>query len=329
MAWNEVTAGPLPDQVGHDAMTAMRQSHTVPEHGTVIAVKIPNDVSKFKHRTEFVYLPPAWYSADPPPRLPTVMMIGGQFNTPADWIRQGDAVSALDRFAAAHAGNAPVFVFVDTGGSFDNDTECVNGPRGHAADHLTREVVPYMSSQFGVSSDSANWGIVGFSMGGTCAVDLTVMHPELFSAFVDIAGDLRPASGTREQTITRLFGGDAAAFAAFDPVTVMNKHGQYSAVTGWFAVSTPPQVESDPMSLGVPRTHRDSRAELDAANTLCATGTTHGISCAVIATPGQHKWQFAQEVFTSALPWLAGQIGTPAVARSQLRGNVIPAPTAR
>ena len=44
-------------------------------------------------------------------------------------------------------------------------------------------------------------------MGGTCAVDLTVMHLGMFSAFVDIAGDLGPNSGTKAQTIARLFGG--------------------------------------------------------------------------------------------------------------------------
>ncbi len=101
----------------------------------------------------------------------------------------------IDDFAAAHGGNAPVFVFVDSGGAFNNDTECVNGRRGNAADHLTKDVVPFMVSKFGVSPEPANWGIVGWSMGGTCAVDLTVMHPELFSSFVDIAGDTGPERG--------------------------------------------------------------------------------------------------------------------------------------
>ena len=65
------------------------------------------------------------------------------------------------------------------------------------------------SSTFGVNS--ANWGVLGWSMGGTCAVDLTVMHPELFSTFVDIAGDMGPNAGTKEQTIARIYGGDAAS----------------------------------------------------------------------------------------------------------------------
>ena len=113
-------------------------------------------------------------------------------------LRAGNAVNTVDDFAAAHGGNAPVLVFVDSGGGFNNDTECVNGTRGNAADHLTN---------FGVSPDRANWGVVGWSMGGTCAVDLTVMHPDMFSAFEDIAGDLGPNSGTKAQTIASLFGG--------------------------------------------------------------------------------------------------------------------------
>ena len=143
----------------------------------------------------------------------------------------------IDDFAAAHGGTAPVFVFVDATGAFDNDTECVNGIRGNASFHLTKDVVPYMISNFGVSADRRHWGVVGWSMGGTCAVELAVRRPELFSTFVDIAGDLSPNSGTKAQTIERLFGGNSDAWAAFDPTTVITRHGHYSAVSGLFAVA--------------------------------------------------------------------------------------------
>ena len=86
------------------------------------------------------------------------MMIGGEFNTPADWLRAGNAIKTIDDFAAAHGGNAPVLVFVDSGGAFNNDTECVNGTRGNAADHLTKDVVPFMDSNFGVSAQPRRTG---------------------------------------------------------------------------------------------------------------------------------------------------------------------------
>src|SRR5580693_5332073 len=169
-AWNQLTAGPLPDQTDLATVNAMAATGIRPLHGSLVPVTIPDDASHFKHRGELVYLPPAWFASSPPPQLPTAMMIGGEFNTPGDWARAGNAVKIIDELAAAHDGNAPVFVFVDSGGAFNNDTECVNGTRGNAADHLTKDVVPYMVSNFGVSPKPSNWGIVGWSMGGTCAL---------------------------------------------------------------------------------------------------------------------------------------------------------------
>ena len=308
-AWNQLTAGPLPDQTDTVTVTAMQKQHAIPRNGTVVPVNIPNTASGFKHRGELVYLPPAWYATNPPPPLPTVMMIGGEFNTPADWLRAGNAVQTIDDFAAGHGGNAPVFVFVDSGGAFNNDTECVNGTRGNAADHLTKDVVPFMLSQYGVSPNRANWGVAGWSMGGTCAVDLTVMHPDMFSAFEDIAGDLTPNSGNKAQTIARLFGGNAAGYAAFDPTAVITRHGPYAGVSGWFDINGP-KPPSPPRNnpVNAPANPDDQTA---AANSLCATGSANGIKCAVVTHPGKHDWPFAAHAFATALPWMAGQLGTP------------------
>jgi S-formylglutathione hydrolase FrmB len=326
-AWNQLTSGPLPDQADPATVTAMAATRARPPHGSVIPVVIPSDVSHFKHRGELVYLPPEWFTSNPPPALPTVMMIGGQFNTPADWTRAGNAVKTIDDFAATHDGRAPVLVFVDAGGAFNNDTECVNGVRGNAADHLTKDVVPYMISKFGVSHDRSNWGISGWSMGGTCAVDLTVMHPEMFSAFVDVAGDYFPNAGNKAQTIARLFGGNADAWAAFDPTTVINRHGQYRDVSGWFAISSegPPVPRRDLAitDAGAMRlVSRDAAAnpgnQTAAAYSLCALGRAHGVDCAVLPQPGKHDWPFADRAFAAALPWLAGRLGTPGVPRTAL-----------
>jgi S-formylglutathione hydrolase FrmB len=307
-AWNQLTSGPLPDQTDTVTVVAMQKRHAIPPKGTVVPVSIPDTASGFRHRGELVYLPPAWFATDPPPRLPTVMMVGGEFNTPADWMRAGNAITTIDDFAAAHGGNAPVFVFVDSGGAFNNDTECVNGTRGNAADHLTRDVVPFMISNYRVSPNRANWGIVGWSMGGTCAVDLTVMHPDMFSAFEDIAGDLTPNSGNKAQTIQRLFGGNAAAYAAFDPTTVITRHGPYAGVAGWFDINGPTPT-SRPRNVVVNAT-ANPNDQTAAANSLCTTGSANGIKCAVVTQPGRHDWPFAARAFAAGLPWLAGQVGT-------------------
>ncbi|AGB26854.1 putative esterase (plasmid) [Mycobacterium sp. JS623] len=314
-AWTELTAGPLPDQTDPATLSAMRQRPVLPRKGSIVSVTIDPSASGFRHRTELVYLPPAWFASQPSPPLPAVMMIGGEFNTPSDWLRAGNAVATLDAYAVAHSGYSPVVVFVDSGGGFNIDTECVNGTRGMAADHLTKDVVPYLIGHFGVSAAPANWGVAGFSAGGTCAVDLAVMHPELFGAFIDIAGDLRPNSGTDAETIRRLFGGDRSAWQNFDPSTVISRHGHYPGLSGLFVVSgagTDNRRQVQPVH----------NAEYDAATTLCSLGSAHGIDCRIVAVAGRHDWPCAGRAFAATLPWLAAQIGTAGSRTPTVVGDV-------
>jgi hypothetical protein len=164
-AWGDLTSGPLPDQIDAKDLAGLRNTH--PDTGKLVPVDIPDGGSGFKHRQEFVYLPPIWFTGEVPPKLPAVMIVAGEFSNPTNWIRTGSAIQVIDDYAKGHGGAAPVFVFVDSSGSFNNDTECVTGPRGNAADHLTKEVRPYVISQFGTSSGPADWAVVDWSSGGT------------------------------------------------------------------------------------------------------------------------------------------------------------------
>ncbi len=328
-AWGAITAGPLPDEVDADALAGLR--NTSPSTGKLVKVDISDAASGFKHRSEYVYLPPAWFAGTAPPQLPAIMMIAGEFNTPADWMRSGNVMPVIDGYAQSHGGQAPIFVFVDSGGSFNNDTECVDGPRGNAADHLTDDVRPYVVSQFHAAPAAADWAVVGWSMGGTCAVDLTVMHPDLFSTFEDIAGDHGPTAGTKEQTIDRLYGGSTAQWAKFDPMTVMARHGPYTGVSGWFEDTVPltdaqissflhkvhlPAQPAGPLGYGG---HDDwhNPDENGAAQDLCKAATAVHITCTVHTVDSFHSWQFASRAFSDALPWIATQIHTPQIHAPQ------------
>jgi S-formylglutathione hydrolase FrmB len=340
-AWSQLTDGPLPDQVEPAQLAQLAGTGASMRTGRLVPVTIPATASHFAHREEYVYLPPAWFLANHP-RLPVLMMIGGEFNTPADWIRVGAAVQTVDKFAAANHGLAPVLVFVDSGGSFNNDTECVDGPRGDAADYLTKDVPSYIQSQFATSATPSGWGIVGWSAGGTCAVDLAVMHPELFGTFEDIAGDLGPNTGDRAATVAKLYGGSAAQWARFDPATVITTHAPYRDTAGWFVNSTDtgwgahtrPRRRAGPPAgarharnpAAGPSTstglggHPDGAdppgAEALAARTLCAAAGAKGVQCTLHTLSGRHSWQFASAAFSDALPWLTARLDNPMTNRA-------------
>jgi len=325
-AWERVSGDQPADWIEQSKLAAMVAGHARPTTGTIVSIKTPDAQSGFAHRNELVYLPPAWFASSPPPKLPAIMMIGAELSHPGDWLRAGEAARILDDFAAKHGGAAPVVVFPDSTGAFSNDTECVNGSRGNAADHLTKEVVPYVVSVFGVSADAANWGLVGWSTGGTCALTLSVSHPELFSAFVDLDGTLGPNAGNKEQTIARLFGGDAKAWAAFDPKTIVEARGRYPGLSAWLGISKPTPTVYRAASAGPPRNDQipdwdiTSEDYASTANQLCLLLSTHGSECSVTSYVGEHSFPAAARGMADALPWLAGRIGTPGVPRISLPG---------
>lgn len=127
-AWNNT---PLPGQVSMTGLAHDSGGPTLPKAGKLVSVDIPATYSGFEHRAELVYLPPVWFrSAKHHPALPVVEVVGGERGAPTDWVRLGNAVGVADAYAKQHHGFAPILVFVDATATFDNDTECVDGPRG-------------------------------------------------------------------------------------------------------------------------------------------------------------------------------------------------------
>jgi S-formylglutathione hydrolase FrmB len=161
-------------------------------------------------------------------------------------------------------------------------------------------------------------------MGGTCALDLAVMHPDMFTTFEDIGGDRGPNSGAKQQTINRVQGGDAASWGAYDPQTVMAKHRPYSGVAGYFDDSQEPPEDK---SKNVPDRRQDREAPLGfgghdddnqfrekgALPDLCAAAVAVKIGCSLRVYPGYHMWQLAARAFSDALSRIAQRVHTPKV----------------
>lgn len=302
-AWQAVTAQPLPDQTSLRSLSRLHR--TAQPHGKVVPVRIPDDLSHFHHRIEYVYLPPAWFDGPIPPHLPAIVMIGGVVTTTEDWARSGGALATDERFAAAHHGYAPILVFVDPTGGLTNDTECVDGPHGNVDTHITREVRPFVLSRFGAARDPQQWAVAGWSMGGTCAIDLTVEHSDLFHTFLDISGDAGPNLGDKDQTIKTLYGGHPDKWTRFDPASAMAAHGPYVGLAGWF------DDEGHRVGHGSTLTSPQIRA----AQTLDRVARNNNITTVVRPERGKHCWPFAANSFRQALPWLTDKITPPSLLK--------------
>ncbi|KJS53808.1 hypothetical protein VM98_23040 [Streptomyces rubellomurinus subsp. indigoferus] len=289
-AIGELTGEPLPDQITLDQLASI---HGKTKTGRIVQVDIPDTASGFAHRQELVYLPPAWFRSQSRPKLPVLEMIGGEFAAPDNWIRSGNAVRTADEFAAKHNGFAPILVFVDATGGFRVDTECVDGPHGNSESHLVKDVPPFVKKTFNAATDPHKWGVAGWSMGGTCAVDLTVEHPDVFTHFGDFSGDKGPYIGDKEHTVQELYGGDAGAWAAHDPLTVLAHHPKYQGVSGFFA-------QGD-----------EEHGQIESAKLLDAAARKDGIRTTTAVGSGKHTWQTGAASFAQALPWLAQQLGVP------------------
>ncbi|MER7281912.1 alpha/beta hydrolase-fold protein [Dactylosporangium sp. NPDC000244] len=291
------TAG---DMLGHDGTLRGADARRAldgapaarsPAGGTLMMLDAPATVSHFAHRPGAVYLPPAYYGphrAD----LPVLVMLVGAPGTPINWLKAGGGEATDDAYAATHGGVAPVLVVADQNGSATGDTECVDGPRGNAETYLTTDVPAFITGTLHLRHDASRWGIVGFSEGGTCALDLVLGHPGIYRHAVDLGGDARPNLGSPEHSLVALYGGRDAAPAAHDPALLLAHH-TYPGVTLWFAAG-----QDDPRCAAVSRQ-------------LAALAMQAGIPTHQFVGSGGHNWQFASAALRSVLAPLSAQMGLP------------------
>lgn len=273
-----------------DAVPLASWSHedTLPAAGSVGRVTIPAARSGFPAREAYIYLPPAAY-AETPPELPVVIALAGQPGEPADLFRAARLDTLLDRIAAQHDGVAPIVVVPDQLGDPTQNPMCVDGPLGNSESYLATDVPDWIRSSLPVSPDRADWTIAGFSQGGTCAFQLGAGHPELFGSFLDIAGEEGPTLGSEEETVERGFGGDAQAYRAALPQTLLEAGGPFPDTVALFAAG-----EHD----------RKYSAAMRAASGVAAEA---GMAVTTLVSPGTgHDWNTARygfrKGFESLLP---------------------------
>ena len=256
--------------------------------GKLTSAMIPGSRSGFAARAAKIYLPPAYF-AQPPPRLPVLVLLSGQPGMPQDWLSAGKLVRTMDRFVKAHHGLAPVVVVPDATGSQFADPLCLNSARGNVDAYLAVDVPAWVGAHLSVDTRPNAWAVAGASYGGTCALQLATNHPGTYPTFIDISGSAEPTLGDRRRTVAEAFAGDEAAFRRVNPLDLL-------------------RAQSYPFSAGaIVIGAADDATKSDARRVFEATKSA-GMNCHYTELPGSHDWRVFSVALEAELPWLAQRL---------------------
>jgi enterochelin esterase-like enzyme len=260
----------------------------LPAHGAVARVRIPGTVSGFRARPAYVYLPPAYTATTPRPLLPVLVLLAGQPGSADSWLVSGQLTKMMDRYASVHNGLAPVVVMADNLGDNFANPLCVDSPHGNAETYLAQDVPAWVRAHLQVAQGREAWAIAGLSSGGTCALQMAVRAPAVYGRFLDISGEYEPLDGSRRQTIDEFFHGDAAAYAAVNPVDIM-RHQRFPDTAGRIVVGL------------------DDRVYHPQLKRVLAACEGAGMQMSWLAPPGGHNWQLWTRGLELSLDWLAAR----------------------
>jgi enterochelin esterase-like enzyme len=164
-----------------------------PGHGRLISFPVAGAASGITMPMT-VYLPAAY---DAPEgrnlRFPVIEALHGYPGTPETWIRRLDIAGHLDREIAAGRMAPTVVLLPYQTPQRLLDTECTNltgGPQSET--YVTTDVHAWAVAHLRVRADAGGWGLIGYSAGGFCAMNLTLKHPELYAAGASLSGDSEP-----------------------------------------------------------------------------------------------------------------------------------------
>jgi S-formylglutathione hydrolase FrmB len=261
----------------------------VPAVGEVRTVDIPGQRSGFDARPAVVYLPPAALVRDPRP-LPVVLAFSGQPGAPSDLFTAGQLDKALDAYAAAHQGRAPIVVSVDQLSAPGLNTMCVDSTLGNARTYVTEDVPRWLSTHLPVTTDRHAWGLAGFSQGATCAMQFVTAQPDRFGPVLAVSSELHPIDQNPQHSADRAFGGSLAAWKAAGPIAQMRANGLRGHAL-WLTAGS------------------SDREFSDNARVLARAARAAGAHATVALAPGSgHDWNTVQWSFRTELPHVADEL---------------------
>ncbi|MFJ3303803.1 alpha/beta hydrolase [Streptomyces sp. NPDC086549] len=153
----------------------------------------------------FVYLPPQYFQkAYHRQRFPVIVVLSGYpgsiFNL-AQHLRVSQTAGELQKNGQMQP---TIMVMIRPTIAPPRDTECVDVPGGPQTEtFLAKDLPDAVKSAYRVGHDASAWGVMGYSSGASCALQLTMRNPHVYTT----AGALSPDYRVKDDPTTgNLFG---------------------------------------------------------------------------------------------------------------------------
>ncbi|MEV4742215.1 alpha/beta hydrolase-fold protein [Streptomyces sp. NPDC049555] len=153
----------------------------------------------------FVYLPPQYFQKQyDRQRFPVMVVISGYPGGITNLAQHLQVPQTAGRLLAQNRMQPTVIVMVRPTIAPPRDTECVDVPDGPQAEtFFTKDLPDALKSTYRVGHDPSAWGVLGYSSGGTCALELAMRFPGVYPAAAALSGDYKVGN---DLTTGNLFG---------------------------------------------------------------------------------------------------------------------------
>jgi hypothetical protein len=259
-------------------------------YGKVISLELTGRQSGI-NRPGYVYLPPQYFQKRyAHTRFPVVELLHGSPSYAASWLVHLHVDQLANQLISKHVMGPMVLVMPQTysGNTYE---ECLNSTRGLDDTYLTYDVRHDVESRFRVSTDPAQWGLVGVSSGGYCAANMALRHRAMFGAAGIMSGYFRPQDGPAAQ----ILGNNAAAEADNDPLLLARKL----------------TIDSSPLPAFWLSAGTGAGADIAGARAFAAA--LHGVERVTLYREpgGEHNFYAFEPAFERVLPWTWTQLAPP------------------
>ncbi|MET8177380.1 alpha/beta hydrolase-fold protein [Streptomyces sp. NPDC005336] len=173
------------------------------------------------------------------------------------------------------------------------DTECMDVPGGPRTEtFFTRDLPKAVSEHYRVGKQARNWGVIGNSTGGYCALKMAMRHPDAFSVAVGLSPSYKAPT---DATTGDLFGGSTRLEREND---LMWRLDHKPAPPVSLLVSSSEHGEKN---------YRDTVRFVNKVKRLNRRGEPTRISSMILGTGGHNFNTWKREV-PGALEWLGSRL---------------------